>query len=889
MSFRVLQGLGILFLLCMFLPSRAADLHFQKRVEELMEKDSLDEFIYTYLDEFLKDPAFERFYLLEEVGEKQWREPRSVREYLASTIYLCNKGYYHLQYSQIDEAVQAYEKAWSYDRQFDFNDFDIIEYCLKPLGNAYSMLGDYVSAESIIKSYLLKAQKKGLKDQQTSALINLSIVYHDTGKSREAIDVLNTATKTDTEKAGLIYSNLAKNHLSLGELHDAESYALKAMTVFEMQALREPGYLSNIYSILSSINLKARDTVGALKYLSKARSLMEASPSVKPREYAKVIIQEAGLLSTMGDYVASLYNYRKALQQIIPQFRPDQPLPSEDMLYAENALKEIFDGMAGTFVALDSLNQAISCYKKSFSVEERLKETYNYKESKYLQQGENRWRAERVMELSYRLFALSKNINYVREAFEIAERTKSIALKDEVYNRSAWERFAGDSVLIKKRELVRRRSQIETALVQEQLKGHEANLGTIDRLMDKRNRLAMELKGLKQSMSGFVPEHGGRQINIDSLQQKIRASQITLVEYFFGTEALYGFVLNGSSIQMFRNNQIGDVRKAVKQYGKMFTDEVKINAAPDVFAELAQKLCKILIPVRAKHTLLIIPDGLLNFIPFEGLLTAKPASQDFSRWPWLIKQSPVFYQYSAELYLHDFHSGEFATDKILGFFPRFAGTDRFLKYSQNEREEISKYFDVDFLSDRQATKHAFLSRASAYPVIHLSTHAKSGGIYEPPSVTFIDSALYLPEIFGLNLHTELLVLGACETGIGKLYKGEGPLSLASGFSHAGVKNIVLSLWKVNDYSTSRLMANFYEHYEEKRQAHVALHHAKLDYLQDNEIGMDKKSPYYWASFVYYGNNEVDNDMSKSSYGIYTFIAAFMAISLLIFFYYRRRR
>ena len=109
-----------------------------------------------------------------------------------------------------------------------------------------------------------------------------------------------------------------------------------------------------------------------------------------------------------------------------------------------------------------------------------------------------------------------------------------------------------------------------------------------------------------------------------------------------------------------------------------------------------------------------------------------------------------------------------------------------------------------------------------------------------------------PEIYGYNLNYNLVVLSACETGIGTLSKGEGALSLARGFSYAGVKNLIISLWKVNDRSTESLMASFYKNYKNTGSKSKALYNSKLDYLEDTAISSIKKSPYYWGAFVYYG-------------------------------------
>jgi len=94
--------------------------------------------------------------------------------------------------------------------------------------------------------------------------------------------------------------------------------------------------------------------------------------------------------------------------------------------------------------------------------------------------------------------------------------------------------------------------------------------------------------------------------------------------------------------------------------------------------------------------------------------------------------------------------------------------------------------------------------------------------------------LYLTEIYGLHLNANLLVLSACETGIGKLEKGEGMISLARAFNYAGVPAIVTTLWKIDDESTSKIMEYFYENLNNSLSKNEALHQAKLTYLRRNE-------------------------------------------------------
>ena len=97
-----------------------------------------------------------------------------------------------------------------------------------------------------------------------------------------------------------------------------------------------------------------------------------------------------------------------------------------------------------------------------------------------------------------------------------------------------------------------------------------------------------------------------------------------------------------------------------------------------------------------------------------------------------------------------------------------------------------------------------------------------------------------------------MVLSACETGIGKLYKSEGAMSVARGFQFAGAQNLLFSLWKVNDYTTALFMNKFYHYIHNGNSYLEANHQSKIDFLNDTNITNTKKSPYYWSAFVYYG-------------------------------------
>jgi CHAT domain-containing protein len=110
-----------------------------------------------------------------------------------------------------------------------------------------------------------------------------------------------------------------------------------------------------------------------------------------------------------------------------------------------------------------------------------------------------------------------------------------------------------------------------------------------------------------------------------------------------------------------------------------------------------------------------------------------------------------------------------------------------------------------------------------------------------------DGLLQVYEIFNLKLNADMVVLSACETGLGKEVKGEGLIGLTRAFLYAGTPSVVVSLWKVEDRSTAELMTQFYRHLKDgQRSKAAALRQAQLELIRTGV------HPYFWAPFVLVG-------------------------------------
>lgn len=164
---------------------------------------------------------------------------------------------------------------------------------------------------------------------------------------------------------------------------------------------------------------------------------------------------------------------------------------------------------------------------------------------------------------------------------------------------------------------------------------------------------------------------------------------------------------------------------------------------------------------------------------------------------------------------------------------------------------------LDFKASRATAMSPELSK---YRIIHFATHGVLD--LEHPELSGMllsmvdekgrsqDGYLRLHDIYNLNLPAELVVLSACETGVGKQIKGEGLIALTRGFMYAGARNVVSSLWKVDDAATADLMTQFYkEMFTNKLKPAAALQQAQLTLAKSKRW----RSPYYWAGFTIQGD------------------------------------
>ncbi|MCG8615075.1 MAG: CHAT domain-containing protein, partial [Desulfobacterales bacterium] len=306
--------------------------------------------------------------------------------------------------------------------------------------------------------------------------------------------------------------------------------------------------------------------------------------------------------------------------------------------------------------------------------------------------------------------------------------------------------------------------------------------------------------------------------------------------------------------------------------------------------------------------LIVVPDDKLSYIPFDAMLTAESDTSrlNFRKLPYLVKEYPISYTYSATLLFDYFENEKEAQKDLLAFAPIYTGAD-ILNAGQDtlrsgllpipavdqEVESISNYVSTDKYMDSLAQEKTFKKLAPHYDILHLAMHTiindtlpmfSKLAFSSPNSGDSEDGWLNTNEIYTMDLKARMAVLSACNTGSGKLQKGEGVMSLARGFLYAGCPSIVMTLWEVEDESGVNIMSDFYRLLSKGKSKNEALRLAKLGHIENADPL--KAHPHYWLGYVAVGNP----DPLYFSKDIYFILVVFgLVILVLIDQVYRKKR
>ena len=748
-----------------------------------------------------------------------------------------------------------------------------------------------------------------------SEVLHLSNQYHQSLAILHQIkDVKKgeySAKKYITYKKN-IYELFARNYFELSALDSAAIYIDKLIKLYENEILVSPKRLILKGRLLFyQKNYPAAEKLIksiTTKYETEFADLKKGERFSKYNNISTTYIFLGKTLYEQGKYNEALQAFQQSLAANISNFditNINEPTSIENPYRVEKVLTALHQ-KAITLEAIntkESKQQALNTYQVAIEWMETVRQNMVFDASK---ENLNTFSDvyKNAVSLAAELYQTTNNTEYLTMAFEWSEKEKAVILLDNLIGEQ--EKVATnvpEDLLEREANLKRNLTLFQQQRLELENDKENPNYQRNEKRFIETNIQLAKLKDTLQTyyQSYFNLEYQSSIATISTIQQDLLQPQQALIQYFTTDSLFYVFIIDKDNSQLVtlpkgkKENQLLQALQVNLQQANVTSQTEQENF--QTFVDLAHQGYQTILEPIINHLptdveeLIIIPDAALNYLPFEVLLSEAATTKkvDYLTLPYALHDYQFHYGYSGTLLLENQRQYQQleTNDKILAYAPPYQSTEPIaqrgsmrtlrsgvaqLKGAAKEIQAIANYFEGEFDCSPTATKANFTEQVSDFGILHLAMHGQPS--LENPSEAHLvfsnlnnetDKAnlLHHYEITALETQAQLAVLSACETGVGKEIEGEGVMSLGRGFMYAGIPSIVMSLWKMNDQSTSELMPLFYKNLSEGMRKDKALHQAKLAYLK-NALP-EQAHPFYWSGFVSLG----DAQPIKSAYSIFS--------------------
>ncbi len=479
--------------------------------------------------------------------------------------------------------------------------------------------------------------------------------------------------------------------------------------------------------------------------------------------------------------------------------------------------------------------------------------------------------AEQYLSCLIALHEITRDSTLYNEFFSIMQASKAALLSKEVWENNFF-RVLENKQFRRLRQLDR---QIEALLFRLDDLTNE-NTPKLGNQLDSLLNCIDEIKQFHNQVNllkSVAPIFSLNRVPIEEIRRSLAKNDGAYMEFFYGTEQLIAIYMDKQSIRILKTG-VQKVDSLAQAFRKELTIPPSANISStgkldELAISLGSRLLSPLLPTnRMPSRLAVAPDGLLSFLPLEAFKIMVKGQQKT-----LLELMPVSYAASASLFTgqrnHTLRKKSayakialfsFSDDQTIKESLRSqAGKLPELVHSWKSVQNIAGLFSKSncFLTaGKKATKRSFLQEIEkSYDIIHLSTHAnvfnekRLGGriFFRGSSGNNSLDTLYAHELPNTPIPASLVLLDACETGMGTDYPGEGVFSLARAFLRTGTPTVIQSLWVLDDGASGRITRSFYQQLLIEKDPVIALWKAKLEYF--HQANGRFRHPYFWGSLV----------------------------------------
>ncbi len=802
-----------------------------------------------------------------------------------------NLGYLYLNQGRNDNALEALQQAQdNFDQTGNQNCLEAAQ-ALSYLSQVYLATGKLTKAEEQMMMCLSIRQKILPKNHEliAAAYNDLGFAYSQLDNDKAlanyemALGMYEELHGKDNAKIAIAYGNIGVIYRNLELYGDAVNNFENALKIWDKIYPGAHPKKAFVLFNLGRTNQNMGEQKSALAYYEKALVMYRSSYGSKHPEIASVLNYIGNIKIAQASYEDALLAYQEAINANTISFdnKNIKYNPTAHDFYNGNILlfslefkaKALEAQYFGKTLKLSNLALALKTLQVADTLIDKLRQ-HSTSETDKLALGQiaNDVYADGVRTAYEASVGSVKKKAFQLLAFYFAEKSKSSVLLEAIAESDA-KSFAG----------------IPQDLLEEEQKLKTAIALTVQKLAQKPT--AQEEKNLRESAytlnrdyAAFTkqleisfPEYFNLKYNTTSptvhdLQQKLDI-KTAILSYFIDDKnnTLYIFKLFKKKYEILTHVLSKDFDRYITGLRNgLFFNDIK------TYKISSTELSRILIPKfpTAITSLVILPTGRLSIIPFETLFTKKPKDKvlpdgkiDIATLPYVLNRFTTRYEFSASLILQKSNKADLASPPSIFLcapivFPEKDHLND-LPGTESEVTQIAglfkaKQFRSSLYTHADASEMLVKSGAlKNFKLIHFATHgivdeknAELSRIFLQTSSNTEDGNLFAGEIYNLSLQADLVTLSACQTGLGKISKGEGVIGLSRALVYAGAKNIIVSFWSVADQSTSELMRNFYTNMlnSSVRDYSESLRQAKIKLIKEAKYA----APYYWAPFVLIG-------------------------------------
>jgi CHAT domain-containing protein len=758
---------------------------------------------------------------------------------------------------------------------------------LSYLGLVYWSNGKYVQAEEN-QLMALSLRKESLPENHeliAASYNDLGLIYSqlDVDKAIEyyemAAQVYEVSHGKSHPKLAITNTNLGLAYLTIELYGDAINYFETALTIW---STLYPGNHPSKALVLTNIGrtyAKMGDAKTAMRFYEDALTMYRSVHGEKHPDIASTLNLIGNQLLASQKTDAALDHFQQALQANSADFNSFDWNENPEGVQYYNGVVLLYSLMyKGQALEARHFTQtlrqrdlvtALQTLQVSDKLVDQLRKQSTH-ESDKISVGAiaNEIYADGVRISTYLSHASFRDRKQYRElSFYFAEKSKSAVLLDAISDTNA-KSFAGipNHVLEQEAEI-----KASLAVINQKLAEMPA--------ASEREKLRNEAFVLNQHYQQFIsnlereyPAYFNLKFNttspsITDIQQKL-SPHTAVISYFIDEKnsRIYRYTITKSRFTIVDHLLPKDFDRYITGYRNSI-----YYMSDEVYAFTARELYKLLQPTvpSSVRDVIIIPTGRLSVVPFEALLVKdiKGQSLDYNNLPYLIRKYSIRYEFSAGVLLQstDAAKSSIFSSALLMAPVSFAGNDNMNDLPGTERE-IQKLnalltasnIPTEVLMKTDANKTSVKETLSGnFSLIHFATHGVVDEsnpelsrvyLYTKPGDT--DGNLYSGELYNLRLTAQLVTLSACQTGLGKLSKGEGVIGLSRALVYAGAEQIIVSFWNVADESTAEMMTDFYRVLVQQSGTSVStgLQQAKINMIKGGHA-----LPFFWAPFILIGN------------------------------------